>query len=75
MSEPEVPASPVDVEAQDLDTLVAKFAARKISEVKIVWPLEDGHVFSFSASRRLDEKEYKTLIKLLQMAKATIIQP
>ncbi len=61
-------------ENRDLDLILKKYYARKISEVKLDWPLEDGHVFSFSASRRLSELEYKTLMKLLQMAKSTIIK-
>jgi hypothetical protein len=59
---------------QDLRVLVEKYYTRKLSEVKVEWPLEDGHVFSFSASRRLSELEYKTLLKLLQLAKPAIIK-
>ncbi len=62
------------MENKDLDLLMKKYFARQISEVKLDWPLEDGHVFSFSTSRQLSEVEYKTLLKLLQMAKTTIIK-
>ncbi len=62
------------VDEQAVNVLVAKYAARKVSEVKIEWPLHDGHTFTIRASRRISNEEFRTLEKLIRLAKAAFVE-
>ncbi len=54
---------------EDITKLVMQHAARLISEVKVAWPLSDGHKFTIEATRQLSESEFRTLERLIRMAK------
>lgn len=57
----------------DINKLVATYSARKISEMKIEWPLAGGHKVTFHATRRVTESEFRTLLQLMRMAKAAFV--